>query len=441
MLKEEISLKKNNILRVKGPLSLVLTKGSLRIFGYIAKPPFKYIVPSYKSAALIANEDSEVSIIVGENGKYEVVEKDIVIEWENVSREILEAKEKPLIIVVTGTVDSGKSTFTTLLANMSANLGFKTAVVDADIGQADIGPPTFVTLGFIDKQYLTLTEVEPAMYSFIGTTTPYGVIDRLILSIVKLSREALRREAQVVVVNTDGWFKGSRAVEAKFKTIFHVKPDAVFIIRKNTCLSEIERLKNVLRNFNVDLRIIEPPEFVKERSLEERRSIRELAYTRYFKDSEIRELSLEEVSLLGLDILSGRILENKELDLVSEILSLPKNSKIVLGTLANKTMYLIVRGNMITINMESMRKLRENYGPIRLKILREGWEKGLIVSILNRDMEEVAIGYIESIDFENSKIKVRTTYRGEIGGLIVGNIKLHYDKETGVVREQGKWSL
>ena len=121
MLKEEVSLKKDSILRVKGPLSLMLTKGSLRIFGYIAKPPFKYIVPSYKSAALIANEDSEVSIVAGENGKYEIVENDVVVEWENVSKEILESKNKPLTIIVIGTVDSGKSTFTTLIANMSVS--------------------------------------------------------------------------------------------------------------------------------------------------------------------------------------------------------------------------------------------------------------------------------------------------------------------------------
>jgi len=441
MLKEEVSLKKDSILRVKGPLSLMLTKGSLRIFGYIAKPPFKYIVPSYKSAALIANEDSEVSIVAGENGKYEIVENDVVVEWENVSKEILESKNKPLTIIVIGTVDSGKSTFTTLIANMSVNLGFKTAVIDADIGQADIGPPTFVTLGFIDKQYLTLTEVKPAIYSFIGTTTPYGVVDRLILSIVKLSREAIRRKSDVVVINTDGWFKGNRAVDAKFKTILHVKPDVVFIMKKSTCLNEVDKLKKVLKSFNIASIILEPPEFVKERSLEERKSIRELSYTKYFRDSEIRELNLNEISLIGPDFLLGRMLEKQELDFISETLSLPKQSKIILGTLINKTMYLIVKGNMITIDVESVKKLRENYGPIRLKILREGWEKGLIISVLNKDMEEVAIGYIENIDFENSKIKIRTTYRGEIGGLIVGNIKLHYDRETGTVREQGKWSL
>ena len=441
MLKEEISLKKNNVLRVKGPLSLILTEGSLRIFGYIAKPPFKYVVPSYKSAAIVANEDSKINIIAGENGKYEIVEDDVIIKWENISKETLETKEKPLVIVVIGTVDSGKSTFTTLLANTSANLGFNTAIVDADIGQADIGPPTFVSLGFVDEQHLTLAEVEPSMYSFIGTTTPYNVVDKIVLSIVNLSREALRKNAEVVIVNTDGWFKGSRAVEAKFKTIFHVKPNVVFAIRKNTCINEINRLENALKSFNVDFKIIDSPEFVKERSLEERKNIRELAYTRYFRNSEVRELNLKEISITGLELFSGRILEAKELDLISEILSMPKYSKIILGALVNRTMYLIIRGNMVSIDMESMGRLRENYGSIRLKILREGWERGLIVSVINRDMEEVAIGYIETIDFESSKIKVRTTYRGEVGGLIVGNIKLHYDRETGVVREQGKWSL
>ncbi len=441
MLRENIVLNEGKVLRVKGPLSLTLSKGSLRIFGYVAKPPFKYVVPSYKSAAIIANENSEVSIVAGENGKYDIVNNDIVVEWESIAKKVLEENSKPLTLMVIGTVDSGKSTFTTLLSNISVNLGYKTAVVDADIGQADIGPPTFVTLGILNNQHLSLTEIDPYMYSFIGTTTPYNVIDRLILSIVKLTREALRKNIEVVVINTDGWFKGNRAVEAKFKTILYTKPNVVFVIRKEGSVSEIDKLKSMLKSFNTNLSIIDSPEFVKERSLEERRSIREMSYTRYFKASEIRELSLNKITLLGLEFLLGRRIEEQELKLVAEILSLPRQSKIVFGSLTNRTMYLIVKRNTITIDIESMRKLRENYGQIRLKILREGWEKGLILSVLNKDMEEVAIGYIESIDFEKSKVKIRTAFKGEIGGLIVGNIKLFYDKETGVVREQGKWSL
>lgn len=53
------------------------------------------------------------------------------------------------LLILVGAVDTGKTTLTTCLANRSLALGYKTAVVDADVGQSDIGPPTTVGLGLL----------------------------------------------------------------------------------------------------------------------------------------------------------------------------------------------------------------------------------------------------------------------------------------------------
>lgn len=440
MLQKSITLKKNTVLKVKGPASFTLEKGTIRIFGFKAKPPFKHVIPSYKSIPIVVCEDSCLNMVLGEGANVSIIENDIICKWEDIVKKVLEFK-KPLTIMVIGTVDSGKSSLTTLIANMAVNMGFKTSIIDADIGQSDIGPPTFVSLGILNRQVVSLSEIKPAMYSFIGTTTPYRVIDKVIMSILKLLTKALSLGSQVIVINTDGWFKGRKAVEAKLQTILHVKPHVVFIIRKDSCISEADMLYNYLNMFNANVIVIEAPKNVKERSINERKSIRETLYSKYFHNAKVVSLNLKNIVLMNLSVLEGRPLSKEEKEVLKDVLGLNPNTKIVHATIVNGNLIVVIQGGTVTIDSNILRRVKETYGHVRLKVLSEDWEKGLIVSLFNEKFDEVGIGCIEKIDFEKDFIKVRTNYEGKINGLIVGNIKLMYDEKTGLVREWGKWGL
>ena len=83
MMQKTITLEKNNVLKITGPASFVLEKGAVRIFGFKAKPPFKYVVPSYKSLPLVASEKSCLNIVLGEGASINVVENDTINVWEN----------------------------------------------------------------------------------------------------------------------------------------------------------------------------------------------------------------------------------------------------------------------------------------------------------------------------------------------------------------------
>jgi len=440
MMQKTITLEKNNVLKITGPASFVLEKGAVRIFGFKAKPPFKYVVPSYKSLPLVASEKSCLNIVLGEGASINVVENDTINVWENLVEKVLKL-EKPLIIITIGTIDSGKSSLTLLIANTAVNMGYKTSIIDADIGQADIGPPTFITLGILNKQVVSLTEVKPATYSFIGTTTPYRVMDKVIAAILKLLAKAFNLNSQVIIINTDGWFKGRKAVEAKLQTIFHVKPHVVFIIKKENCINEVDVLFKYLNRFNVNAIVVESPKAIKERSISERRSIREYLYSKYFYGAKIVDLDLENLVIMNLDALKGKFFNCKEKELLKEILSLKPEMQILHATIVNNNLIVVVKGGTVIVDSNVLRNIKETYGQVRLKVLSENWEKGLVVSILNENLEEAGIGYIEKINFEKGIVRIRTNYEGEICGLIVGNIRLMYDEKTHTVREWGKWSL
>src|SRR5918999_822328 len=61
-----------------------------------------------------------------------------------------QAIERALDVAVTmviGEGDTGKTTLVTALANALVERGFRVAVLDADLGQSEIGPPTTIGLG------------------------------------------------------------------------------------------------------------------------------------------------------------------------------------------------------------------------------------------------------------------------------------------------------
>ena len=62
-------------------------------------------------------------------------------EWQD---HIDDVKASPGTVVVVGAIDVGKTTFCALLASQGVEAGIPTAVVDADMGQSEIGPPTTI---------------------------------------------------------------------------------------------------------------------------------------------------------------------------------------------------------------------------------------------------------------------------------------------------------
>ena len=76
--------------------------------------------------------------------------------------EVRKKEEKaPLILFMLGDVDVGKTYTVTAIANEFYEQGWKVAVVDADVGQSDIGPPCCIGMGILERTIKKLSEVPP----------------------------------------------------------------------------------------------------------------------------------------------------------------------------------------------------------------------------------------------------------------------------------------
>ena len=113
--------------------------------------------------------------MLGEGASYEEVEGSTIPEnWIKTVNEIVsEARESsPFTVMVMGEVDSGKTSFCTFLANMAIKEKLKVAVIDGDLGQSDIGPPSTIGYSILSKCVKDLFDVDAENAYFIGLTSP-----------------------------------------------------------------------------------------------------------------------------------------------------------------------------------------------------------------------------------------------------------------------------
>ncbi|RZN37668.1 MAG: hypothetical protein EFT35_05865 [Methanophagales archaeon ANME-1-THS] len=213
----------------------------------------------------------------------------------------LRHNRRPVTLFMLGGVDVGKTFTVTALANRFYEQGFKVAVVDADVGQSDVGPPCCIGMGMLAREIQKLSDVPLHSLYFVGNTSPYGSTHECVEGTVAAVREAEKCKADLILVDSTGWIEGEEARLFKLFEIRAIKPSFVVAIERE------DELGHILPHLNRSvIRLPRSPE-TKSRTREERKALREGAYTSYFRAAQDRvfELALlpwhpEIGTLLGL---------------------------------------------------------------------------------------------------------------------------------------------
>ena len=436
----EVELNEKLIYRVIGPASLNVLKGKLRVQAANWEAGSRIVVSKTTSLPIYSPEGvCRLEIMIGEGGEF--IPEDSgnpVVEWEKKLKDLImklieHTKLRKCKVLVLGEVDSGKTTATTMLANICLELGFKVAIIDGDVGQSDIGPPTFISMSILNKPIITPKELEPIRMYFIGDITPYLYHERIARGIRELIDEAYRMNVDVVVVDTDGWFKGIKALRSKLEVISAVRPEAVVVIgRKNENVDYMLKLKS----FNINLCQLTPPTTRRTRSRDERKILREQAYSKYFSNAKTRVIKLNEILVIPELIITGKCVSPQEVKVIEDSVG----CKIRYCELWFDEMIIVLEGSYKgRINVRDViEKLKELYGNKTYHVLFEGWEKGLIAAVLDENFNHIAPAIIEHIDYENLKIRLYTPWDEEVKGLAVGRVRLQR-LEEGSIKEVGRF--
>lgn len=141
------------------------------------------------------------------------------------------AAAAPVTLVV-GANDTGKSTLVTRLAGVLAGAGHTVGVVDADLGQSDIGPPTTVGLGCVSRPLERLADAKVVALEFLGVTSPATCMQQTADATGRLVRRALAAGCDRVLVDTSGLVDGPFGRALKRLKIDRVTPDVLVALQR-----------------------------------------------------------------------------------------------------------------------------------------------------------------------------------------------------------------
>ena len=161
--------------------------------------------------------------------------------WKDTYRTIHSAAEKKgrLTVMIAGDSDTGKSALCTYLANMALTNSFLPCIVDGDIGQGDIAPPSAIGAAVLHEQVTDLRDSTARLFGFVGAISPAG-IENLVAETLQELTERSRDSAPLQIINTDG-YAHDEGLQYKRLIADKIQPDIIVVLGRNTELTSALR--------------------------------------------------------------------------------------------------------------------------------------------------------------------------------------------------------
>lgn len=347
----DLVLKTNLVLLVKGPAELNI-HGQASILGKDISDS-KVLLEEGKLSPIETNSSCRISMSLPNHKQENEYQDNCWVYshreagtkiWEEVIHMIFCAMPTvPESILVTGPTDAGKTTLSTCIINQAINRGLRPAIIDADVGQGDLAPPTAIGCGVVESQILDLRDVLTKYFEFVGNTNPSGY-HRLISRLVRRLFNRLRKrkgdssKVNMIVINTDGYITGD-GLSGKIAIANKIKPDVIICLGENAsnfCFRIATKLWSekipILLNAN------SPPAtypILKSRQERERRRLDQ--FQRYITDFGIsgkaKSFSLEKIKIVYKGLTYYKILVTRNNDLI--LLGKNRTKKIMYRCIAN----------------------------------------------------------------------------------------------------------
>ncbi|MDQ3835460.1 MAG: hypothetical protein M3270_00800 [Thermoproteota archaeon] len=151
--------------------------------------------------------------------------------WRGLFEQVsaLAADKKTITVMLIGDTDTGKSTLSIYLANMAMRSGLVPSVIDADIGQGDLAPPSVIGAAVLSKQMVDLRDVNTCHFEFVGSISPTGFEDLIARKMRFILDRTRKSPTNICIINTDGYVRDG-GEEYKAMIAEELQPDAIICL-------------------------------------------------------------------------------------------------------------------------------------------------------------------------------------------------------------------
>ena len=349
-------------------------------------------------------------------------------DWLEIANKIL--KDRGTVLVL-GATDTGKSICTLLFAKFWVKHGRKVGIVDVDMGQSDLGPPTTIGMVLINKPIKNLAEVSADTLYFVGSTSPLNYFLPTICGTKKLVDEGKKKGAEIIIVDTTGLVKGNPGRTLKENMIDIISPSHIIALQREDELEHI--LKNINLTDGIVIHRLSPCTEVKRKTYFQRREAREKKFREYFRQSSSMKINLSNLNIKGTYYCSGVALDEEDISFLEKTLM----AEIIYAEKMSEGIFIITKEESFK-RLSGFFHTKKRFNVEKLIITEEAKFKNLLVSLDDRQGFVVSLGIIQECDF---KRKIFTVFApleekdlSKVFSLKFGAIQLGLDgKELGKV--------
>jgi len=404
---------KGKTLLVDGPASVIIQSGEVEVLGAPLQTSVKVVIREGKRIPFEIKEKAEFDLTLGEKAVVNEVEgSTIPVSWERAAQDVL-SLEKPGTVMVVGGIDSGKTSFCAYLANRALKERRSVAIIDADLGQSDVGPPSTIGYCLLTKPVIDPFEIGAESIWFIGVTSPSGAVSKVIEGIMSMKEKALKRGVGVLIMNTDGWIEGEDAVLYKVALAKQIKPSLLVGIQEHSELTFLLGALTETRKL-----VVESSSAVRKRDREERKLLRELGYKKYLKGAGTETFPLRWTIVAGVAFGTGVPPSRDRVRKIEELLGA---TPLYCEETPNSVFIALDKEQWV--DEELVKDLEQRLNK-KVRVVRKGDEEGLLVALHDAEENFLGIGVLQDIDYERRVVRVYTPVREGVASLHLGRVKL-----------------
>ena len=342
--------------------------------------------------------------------------------WEKLASRIVKPQQ---VVLVIGSTDVGKTTFCRFLADSAIGQGLKTAFVDADVGQSQIGPPTTIGMKSLapESSPIQFNGIADHLY-FVGDLSPRGHYLEVLTGTRLMVDRAREIEADFIVIDTTGYIHDAPAVTLKQHKIELIRPNHVVCIGRSNELGRITACYTQQDWLNIHYLL--PHRNVHSKSSKARSRYRKAQFDAYFgaacgspklavesgktgassepvlqaSGNSIQHLPFEQIRGGRTPFFIGRIANEKELEILSRL----AETQVYHAEWGHCTMCLITSkplSKATIIHMKNYLSLTHITAEVSAYFERR------LVGFIDAAGNTYAIGIIEAVDFQKREFSIR----------------------------------
>jgi len=371
----------------RGPGRLVVEKGTIEVLGYPVGEGSSILVPVGRAVPLLVGGEGARASYTGS------LEEWSVEEYRRLDAIAGELGSHSRVMLV-GPSDVGKSTLAAWTANKMALEGRNPLLATLDVGQNENFCPGFASSNHVEPPFIPGVGGPLARACFVGSFTPRGAEARY-----AYCAGHIVEAGESWVMDTDGWVSDWDGLDSKLAAAGAAGPELVVSVG----------LEDRLHRYLVDRLAVETkklPRLVESRKTrEERRTHRERLLSRALQGAKELSIRLDSTPVYGLPLFLGTPLDPEE---VSSLLGV-------------KVFYAEQAPQGITIVVPA--RARVPVPPTgKLRILRDGWERGLLAAVYEEGIPRP--GLVTRISYRRMTIHVYAPTSGKPEMVEVGRARV-----------------